>query len=88
MKVVCIQNSDRMSGHIQVVKGNIYHIIEEEYFGNIKFMINGNPYVLENGIYYRLIETGEIFYHSSLFIEINETEIDELELVNNLKEIV
>lgn len=81
MKVVCIEGSVNLeSSKIPtLVKGNIYHVVEERSVCDYVSPVNARRAI--NGIYYNLIETG-YWYHSSLFVKINDTEIDEMELVN------
>lgn len=84
MKVVCI-NNDIICEAPQVCclkKGNIYHVLSEHDVSHFK---TNDGKKAEDGIYYKLIETGEYAYHSSLFIKVNETEIDEMQLVNELQ---
>ena len=81
MKVVCIEgNANLESSKMPIlVKGDVYHVVEKRSVCDYVSAINGRK--AANGIYYNLIETG-YWYHSSLFVKINDTEIDEMELVN------
>lgn len=79
MKVVCVNDRCTVeNSKLSIpIKGNVYHVIEERI---VKGLIRNGQRV-QDGIYYNLIETG-YWYHSSLFIKINDTEMDETELVN------
>lgn len=81
MKVICINDSNinERDKVPYLIKGNIYHVVDEREVFDFKTKAGRKT---ENGIYYILIETGDCAYHSSLFIRVNETHIDELELIN------
>lgn len=82
MKVICIDEKSVFETSLMPLlkKGNLYHVIDERAFINHR-TAKGKA---EDGVYYILIEIGNRYcYHSSLFVKINETEIDETELVND-----
>lgn len=86
-RVVCIETAKKEwleEGMPLVVKGNIYHVIEE--FMNRKDYVQGKK--RELGLYYILVEAGRMGYHNSLFVKINDEEIDETELVNTKEEVL
>lgn len=79
MKAICIDDSfHKEKGTFELKKGNVYNIIEESHYYDI--VISG--YRIENGIYYKLIESPS-WYHNSIFVIINEEEIDEKEFKRN-----
>jgi len=78
MRVICIdEKCGYQKGVPHVVKGNIYHVLESEYVE--KHLIIGQGMALD-GVYYNLVETG-CWHHYSLFIEINENQKDEEQLL-------
>lgn len=75
MEAVCIEdNFTKQGGVPEIVKGNVYHIIDEKSFSNER----RSGYTID-GMYYKLIETN-CWYHSSLFIIINDGQMDEAEI--------
>ena len=81
MRVVCIDDgaAEMGEGVPKLVRGNIYNVVEEVACNGME-RVNGQlPY---SGIYYVLAETGNNpLYHESLFVVINENDIDETELI-------
>lgn len=77
MKVVCI-NDDCICEETVVLlkKGNIYTVYDTR---DLKDFTTKFGSKTTNGLYYQLIETGH-WYHSSLFIPINENQQDENEI--------
>jgi len=81
MKVVCV--NDKVNGKVvQIKKGNMYTVIDTHEFTS---GFNSKGIQMMDGVFYKLIETGH-WYHNSLFIEINENQIDETELLEQRQE--
>jgi hypothetical protein len=82
MKVVCINDSFiRESEKVPLLKkGSIYNILEER---EVKDFVSRKKHKrAEDGVYYSFIETG-YWYHSSLFIKINDELIAMSMLIQN-----
>jgi len=77
MKVVCINDNCICEAHVPLlIKGNTYTVIDS---GHVeKYTSKGKR--AESGTYYKLVETN-CWYHSSLFVQINEIQQDEEELI-------
>lgn len=76
MRVICIDDNCICEATvIPLVKGNMYNVMDiapvEKYTSKGKRVMSGD--------YYKLIETGH-WYHSSLFLPINEIQQDEEEI--------
>lgn len=68
MKVVCIKDNPQDPKLPQVKKGRVYNVI--------------NTHLSGGNVYYEFIEIGgSAYYLASAFIEIEEDQIDETELV-------
>ena len=80
MRVVCIDSNIQLETKSvpSLVKGNIYHVIEERYVCDYISVHNFKRAV--DVVYYNIIENGH-WYHCSLFVKVNDIEIDETELV-------
>lgn len=85
MRVICIDDTDQFIEQIpHIKKGNIYTVIDVTY--SLEGVVNGIKVV--EGIYYVLAECGDdAAYHKSMFIEINEDQIDETELINQREQV-
>lgn len=89
MRVICIDDTEQpiMDASMPAVKmGNIYTVIDsKKSSGKSK-----NGYTYPKGTYYILAECGdETGYHESMFVTINENQIDETEFERNYqKELV
>ncbi len=85
MRVICIDDSEQYADGVHVKKGNVYTVLD-------KLFIKGfhkDGYRYDTGTYYQLIECGtDGCYLSEMFLEINEDQQDELELVNKKEEVV
>lgn len=86
-KVVCIEDrSDYTKEHPSVKRGRMYTVVDtrtekEETVRHKNVLIKYLP-----GEYYSLAEMGkESWYHHSLFIKIDEDEIDETQFERNYK---
>mgnify|MGYP003421343182 FL=1 len=78
-RVVCI--NDKIVSEPGVIKlhvGNIYTVIDIFIAGSNDTSVCGTK--LPVGAFYRLLETGH-WYHHSNFIEINDNQQDETELI-------
>lgn len=77
MKVVCIDDTDQYCKDIaSVKKGNIYTVIDFYRLDSPKII--RDQYSCKAGCYYILAECGNgVGFHESMFIEINENQMDE-----------
>jgi hypothetical protein len=82
MRVICIDESCQPiigEDTPHVVKGNIYTVIDSRY-SREKIVLG---FRVIAGTYYLLAECGSCGYHESMFIKVNDNQIDETELVRN-----
>ena len=78
MRVICIDDDVISEPTVKnLVKGNIYNVMDTR---EVKDFITKAGFKAVDGIYYLPIETGN-WYHSSLFVPINENQQDEMELL-------
>jgi len=83
-RVVCIRDDAQLYPNSpKVVKGNIYHVMREK---EISEFIASVGLIIEGGVYYCLLEIKDCYYHSSLFVEINDNQPDEVEILEQRKE--
>lgn len=76
MELVCIREDfAKAEGVPGLVKGNIYHAIEEKVTEKQKW----EGYTIQEGTYYHLIET-DCWYHSCIFVVLNNEQKEETEV--------
>jgi len=82
-RVVCISAEKQYASENKVRIGNMYHVIDERTIPENYYVagLRGVP-----GIWYELLEIKDVIFHSSLFIEINDDQPDEVEILEQRKE--
>lgn len=82
MRVVCVDNKIIAQESVpQLIIGNIYTVIDTTI---VKDLVLKDFRLAEDGLYYKTVEAGA-WFHSSLFIEINENLQDETEMERTYK---
>lgn len=91
MRVVCIDENffmPKCMTAIPVKKGNVYSVMDSRNDPGRLYVLQGVRFLSDPGIYYKFVETGAYWFHSSKFLPLNEDQQDETEMHRNYSTII